>query len=175
MSTGLEVKAHVEAGRLRELAPRSGGSRYRVVALEPSVAAAFTGPWPPGSDDERIMPRFKQQLDNFILNRPVAATFRKEPPVELRRLQAIRGVRSRTVWEFRYTPSGRPSDHLRLFGCFAEVNYFVGLSLQGRAGLDFDSEIRKTHSAWRTLFPDAHPVATENIHDYVSMPVTFFG
>lgn len=173
MSTGLEVRRLVLAKQLFELPVKSNGSKYRVVALDPKLEQAFMGPWQPGSNDELIMPRFKQQLDNFILGGRVGATFRAEPKVELRRLQLPLGIKKKVVWEFRFAPKKR-QDHLRLLGCFAEANYFVGLTLKSRTGLNFGAAILETHSAWSSFLPNNDPVESEIIDDFIRQPFTFF-
>ncbi len=174
MSTRVKISDLVAAGRLVEIRPRSNASMYRVITLEPTIARLIDGPWEVGSAEARTMPRLKSQLENFMLGKILSASFKREPKVEFRRLQPVRMSRRKIVWELRFTPK-EDKDHLRLLGCFAELDHFVGLLMKPRDKIDFNKDIAHTQKIWGDLIPASSPIVSEKINDYISKPVLFYG
>lgn len=73
------------------------------------------------------------------------------------------------VWEFRIRD---PKPQVRIFGCFAERDLFVALSVMSRDDLNgrlaYPLAVADNSSIWGGLFPYHLPVRGEDINAYVS-------
>ncbi len=73
------------------------------------------------------------------------------------------------VWEFRIRD---PKPQVRIFGCFAERDVFVALSVMSRDNLKgrlaYPLAVADNSSIWGGLFPGCEPVLGADINAYLS-------
>lgn len=73
------------------------------------------------------------------------------------------------VWEFRIRD---PKPQVRIFGCFAECDVFVALSVMSRdvlkGRLSYPLAVADNSSIWGGLFPQHLPLVGEDINAYLS-------
>ena len=67
-----------------------------------------------------------------------------------------------------------PDPAVRVFGCFAEQDTFIGLTwkyrrdLGGRSERLFDHAVLEARGVWDEIFPEHQPFYSENIHDHLT-------
>ncbi len=62
--------------------------------------------------------------------------------------------------------------HLRMFGCFAQTDWFLPLIWDFRTGIDFDEMAKECRERWTALFGAIAPHHGNRPHDYISSNVT---
>jgi hypothetical protein len=117
--------------------------------------------------------RLRADLDVFITGRllTVAARAYHAKTAYMAQLDQP----SDEAWEIR---SRDPEPSLRVFGRFADKNWFVALTwsrrddLKGPESRQWRDAIESCKAEWRKLFPTYPPKSGNDIHDYLSDPVT---
>lgn len=110
----------------------------------------------------------RRMLDSFTAgNRIVVSLNPHEKPAHCqlsRNAPVVDGV-----WEFRIRD---PKPQCRIFGCFAECDVFVALSVMLRADLAerlaYPLAVADNSSIWGGLFPGYEPIAGADINAYLS-------
>jgi hypothetical protein len=89
-------------------------------------------------------------------NKPPHTAFARIKPVDLNVI-AVR------AWNGK--------NHIRLFGCFSETDWFIVLRWGFRTGINFTKEAKDCRKDWAALFSYS-PHQGNNVHDYISDHVT---
>jgi hypothetical protein len=172
MSIHDEIRNRVHEGRLWLLRPALPASRIvRPMFASREIMDVVLGPWSDPEWEERCG-RLRADLDVFITGRLLT--------VAERRYQARTAYMAQLdqprdeVWEIR---SRDPEPSLRVFGRFADTNWFVALTWWKRAELggpksrEWRDAIVGCKTEWRNLFPSYAPKIGNQIHDYFNGPI----
>lgn len=164
--------------RLFELKPVFPGEPVRrPMFLSEEVHRIIEGPWPDAKAASRCN-QLRADLENFVVGREIGLCVR---PFEAG--AAHMGLLDPVgdgIWDVR---SQDPKPGLRVLGCFAEKDIFLGLLVASRSQRvgyiprgplgDRDSQewkdiIRATKACWRSLMATYQPVVGNTIDDYFS-------
>ncbi|WP_172125293.1 hypothetical protein [Devosia sp. 919] len=115
----------------------------------------------------------RRMLDSFTAgNRIVVSLNPHEKPAycQLSRNDPV----AEGVWEFRIRD---PKPQLRIFGCFAECDVFIALSVTPKTQLvgrlAYPLAVADNTSIWGGLFPGYLPITGEDINAYISGSFSF--
>jgi hypothetical protein len=62
-----------------------------------------------------------------------------------------------------------PREHIRIFGCFSEADWFVALTWDFRGNVDdFSERANDCRARWDRLFAPLTPLVGASVHDYLS-------
>jgi len=157
-----QIKQLCDDERLFEVEPLDWRApKARRIYVSPDVHRFLTT----GSAD-RVVNEERRSLqalfDQFISGDPIAVAL--EPTsmgTDIKRLSPP----DAEVWEFKIK---RRRLHFRVFGRFAQLNVFVGLTGPvDRSGLDYPSEIVRCQQEWQRLFEPLLPLFGERENDYI--------
>lgn len=172
MSIYVEILNRIGEGRLHELAPALPGTpTVRRIVASVEISQMVLGPWT--DPDWEVRCNFlRADFDRFIGGNliPVAAGIRGGRHAYLKQLSPP----GDEIWEIR---SRDPNPSIRVFGRFADKDFFVALTWSRRPDLG-GPESRQWRDAsvecateWRNLFPAYAPLqgdTTHNFDDYVT-------
>jgi hypothetical protein len=110
----------------------------------------------------------RRMLDSFTAGNKIVVSLNpheKPPYCQLSRNDPT----EEGVWEFRIRA---PKPQVRIFGCFAECDVFVALSVVSKddllGSLAYPLAVADNSSIWGGTFPDHNPVTGEDINAYIS-------
>jgi len=106
-------------------------------------------------------------LDHFASDRRVALGWK---PLDKRHTAALaridpEGHPNQYVFDFRSTDEVAG---IRVFGCFARRDWFVGIRWDFRENVDWPSAAQRCHEAWISIFDAPPPNLGRNQNDYLS-------
>lgn len=110
----------------------------------------------------------RRMLDSFTAGNRIVVSL--DPHQKPRHCQLSRnGPTHEGVWEFRIRD---PQPQVRLFGCFAERDVFVALSVMAKSDLvgklAYPLAVADNASIWGGIFPNHLPVTGDDINAYLS-------
>jgi len=160
MSINEEIWSIIKDGRLIELRPAVTSdmkirSMYLVRNLHQDIFCKR-------SDDKEIkrFARLQADLDMFLIGKTLDPKY----------LYGLTPT-SDGVWEIRST---RPNPSIRVFGLFSGKDTFIATHYRERTGLgawnstEWKTEIRRSLSVWRQLFPAYNPINSDDISQLIS-------
>ncbi len=133
----------------------------RHVVAYPGVQRILSGPWQSAIEENRYR-TMKARIDGFIAGDVIVV---RMPPSRSAKAQlALLDPPGLAVWEFRTRPENKGNGHrygVRLFGMFAEKDFFVAMSGVFKEDLLDESEYPKVMTfckrKWSTHFPSYNP------------------
>jgi hypothetical protein len=172
MSIRVEIGNRISEERLFLLSPAMPGShivRPMFVSLE--IKDLVLGPWDDAEWEERCG-QLRADLDRYIECRRITVAARPyhARTAYMAQLDELRDE----AWEIR---SRDPEPSLRVFGRFADTDWFVALTWWKRADLkgpdsrEWRDAIEGCKAEWRRLFPTYPPKTGANVNDYISTNV----
>jgi hypothetical protein len=180
MSIRSAIKRHLRAQRLFVFNPELASDRCeRLFIYDKEINDLLEGQWESGPSARRIG-WLIADIESFVRGHEVVISL-----VPYQADAALFGRLSRAterIWDFR---SRHPSPGIRIFGCWAEVDTFVGLGwyprslpwngrepLGGRDSHSGEGAKLECKTKWDQLFPQFEKIGGEDIHDYISEKVT---
>lgn len=133
------------------------------------LRGAMDGPWY-SADEEKRLSRLRGDLDAFVLGQMISVAdhpYLKNKTAYLARVDPIH----KEIWDIR---SIDPRPGIRVLGCFAETDVFVGLVWEYRSNLDgpggklWEDFVQRAEHAWRLFALGLPPHSGSAISDYVS-------
>jgi hypothetical protein len=171
MSIRDEIARYEAAGALVLLKPLLPGAPHvRLIYTTPTLYASICGPWEEDNLGHR-MGFLHRDLDRFSTGEHVTVGHGKDEACDLKPLDP----EGDEVWEFR---SRAPNPSYRLFGGFAATDVLFLSNMESRGALghrrsrEWAVEIGVFKAAWRKHFPWLDRHYGDNIHAYISAPVT---
>ena len=105
------------------------------------------------SDEAIRYAECRAHLDNFVRNNWVSFGWKPRDKKSSAHLARVAPV-NQYVMDFR---SWDESGGIRVFGCFAQRDWFVALTWQLRENVVWDDDIRACREAWTGLFNEPPP------------------
>ncbi len=143
--------------------------------ITPEINEKLEGPWASGGERYRFG-RLRADLEMFVEGGLIAVALE---PFEARDAYMGRLDRpSDEVWDIR---SRDPKPGLRVFGRFAEVDFFVALRWDTRKEYEdrhsplWNWVINQCKRDWVNLFHPYRPISGDDIHAYISKNVFLVG
>lgn len=168
------INTWLKDGTLVPVVPRVAGDPIgRALLVSKEINAFLSGPW----DDraaERKANRLQTDLEQFVIDAWITVCM--VPRRAKSAYMAVLDTPEDGVWDIR---SRDPKPAIRIVGCFAEVDVFVGLTWDYRINLTTELQwkqiINRCQSQWRTLFPAIKPHTGEKVHEFISRNVLLEG
>lgn len=169
MSIRSEIALRCKEGRLHEFPDPWGVGRHpRHLFVSPMVHTILQPSAWDGSPESKCYVAANARFEAYARNDEIPFAWnpdRKPPFTAFARVKPINlsvvAVRARH----------RERNQIRLFGCFAEKDWFIVLRWDFRTGIDFTKEAKCCRKDWAALF--SHPPLKGNsVHDYISDNVT---
>jgi hypothetical protein len=164
MSIRSQIAGHVDAGALHEFVNPLGAGRNarRLFLSNDAFTITDTGQWD-DSDIGNCFVRANSRFEAFVKNDEIHFSLqakKKHPRTAFARVCPIKlGVVAIRVWQ--------RSHHLRVFGCFAEKDWFVAIKWDTREDLNFREAAAECCDIWNGWF-SFPPLVGASIHDYFS-------
>lgn len=113
----------------------------------------------------------RRMLDSFTAGNKVVVSLNPHDKPAHCQLSRI-GPVEEGVWEFRIRD---PKPQVRIFGCFAECDVFVALSVMSRDDVEgnFPLAAADNASIWGGIMRDYDPVTGDDINAYISASFAF--
>ena len=170
MSIYDELRARVKAGDLFFVQPLDieGAILARQLYVSPSINSLLEGPWESEDWSDRCA-ALQADLHMFVAGDMIAG--RIPPSKNVEAYIALLEPPSHEVWEIR---SSDALPQLRIFGRFAAMDCFVGLTWNYRSRLPADAKwsaaMETCKAEWRRLFTYP-PYQGADVHDFVSKKI----
>lgn len=121
--------------------------------------------WPAAGVRRLRLAEFRAFLDAFLENCRLTVAEdpdRKPGETDMARVKPV----DDEFWDFRILV---PERGIRAFGGFSEYNTFVLLTWEYREDiLDFDAEVQRCKTEWRSLFGGIAPMRKARLNEYLS-------
>ena len=169
------IDSHIAAGKLHRIEAMADDSVSRSMVVSTEINTLLVGPWRSQSSENRAM-RLLADLEHFVSGKQVSVSLEgfHHKTAYFGRLDKP----EHEIWDIR---SRDPKPGLRIFGRFADINFFVGLIWRPRSvewedkmplgsgkSIEWDIEKIQCESAWNNLFPKSPPIHGGKICDYIS-------
>lgn len=171
MSIYDELRDRVKDGRLFFVPPLDleGELLVRKLYVSPAIESLLVGPWEDAAWESRCTDLYAD-LHTFVAGYEIAG--RMPPSTSTEAFLALLRPQTDEVWEMRSTDS---YPQLRIFGRFAAMDCFVGLTWHYRSQLGDDQRlwraaIDECKAEWRRLF-NYPPHMEVDVHGYVSSKI----
>lgn len=163
------IHQQIRAGELFLVRPSVEGDPIeRNMFVSSEVHKLLVGPWE-SEEEEKRCNQLKGDLDHFITGGRIGVCLgiRKHQNAYMARLD--RDGAGDDVWEIR---SADPKPGIRIFGRFAEIDTFIGLTWWQRKLISNPRQWalrkRECKAAWNRLLLAYQPHSGENASDYIS-------
>ena len=175
MSIHDQIDVHIKVGALHRIDVLQGDPVGRSMVISNEINNLLFGPWRSQTTKNRAA-RLLADLQYFVSGKQISICI--EPYVHKDAFMGRLDMPRHEIWDIR---SRDPKPGVRVFGRFADIDYFVGLTWRPRSvkwetkgplgnkhSIEWEIEKLETEQLWKSLFPNETPIHGNKISDYIS-------